>query len=95
MTEDEVSKLLDEHVEALSNHHSVDGSISKPAVHPQQTVQVVIHRRSSCNDRLSTPSTEQTRGRISKKKRGGGTAAGFIVHEDRPNTTPLVKASVL
>ena len=90
MTKDEVSELLNEHVEMLPKNH---WSAANSAPDPQQTFQVVIYKCTSVAKRPITPPVEQTQERISKKKRLIGTDAGFTVHEDQANTTPLIQTS--
>ena len=92
MSEDEVSELLNEHMETLPSHQSgVDST--QAVVHTQQTVQVVIHNTEPSKKRPSTPSFErnQRRGRVKKRATG---APEFAVHEDQPGTPSSVKVSL-
>ena len=91
MSEDEVSDLLNEHMETPSSRQSGDNS-TQAVVHTQQTVQVVIHVAEP-SKKPSTPSFGRNQPRGSGKKRATG-ASEFAVHEDPPGTRSSVKVSL-
>ena len=91
MSEDEVSDLLNEHMETPPSRQSGDDS-TQSVVHTRQTVQVVIHNAEP-SKRPSTPSFGRNQWRSSAKKRATD-ASEFAVHEDPPGTRSSVKVSL-